>query len=169
MPLDLEGVYENGKVLLSWKDMAGDEDGYLVQFSNDNGESFKKAEMLSQNTTTYASDGNGQMGTVIYRVAAKRGETVSPWSNTVSLELITGHCDNPIPGLDVFPNPAFDEVQLYADAGVRSVYVVDLLGRPVARHGSVSTINLQGLPPSVYFLRIKDEEDRICLYKLIKE
>jgi hypothetical protein len=168
-PIDLEGVYENGEVLLTWKDLAGDEEEYLVQFSNDNGNSFQKAETVSRNSTSYTSDGNGQMGTVVYRVAAKKGKALSPWSNTVELELLTGYCDDPIPGLDVFPNPATSEVQLYAEAGLRSVYVVDVLGRPIARHGAVSTIDIRDWPPSVYFLRIRDEEDRICLYKLVKE
>jgi len=168
-PMRLEGNYEDGEVLLYWQDMAGDEEGYLIEFSNDNGQSFQKAGTVSENEVSYSSDGNGQMGTTIYRVAAKKGKALSPWSNTVELELVAGYCDNPIPGLDVFPNPTSAEVRVSAEKDVRSIYVLDLLGRPIARYGSVSTINTTEWPPSVYFLRIKDEEDRICLYKLMKE
>ncbi len=168
-PARLSGQYSNNKVTLSWLDIAADEGGYLVVYSADGGHTFKKAAKLPANTTTYTHDNQSAlMGTLIYRVAAIGGACKSPWSNTVTLETATGYCDIPVPGLEVFPNPATTNVQVRAEASLQSVMVVDMLGRVLEKYRHTNEVSTTAWQPGIYFLRIRDEEERVCFYKIRK-
>lgn len=167
-PIDLEGSIEDGNILLNWVDIAGDEDGYVVQFSTDGGNSFQKVAELPENTSSYTHEDQENSGALIYEVVAMKGATLSPRSNPVELELTTSSSEQLIPGVDVFPNPATTEVQLYVEAGLASVYVIDMLGRPISRHTNVSKLDVSDWLPNIYFLRIRDRENRIGVYKLVK-
>lgn len=56
--------------------------------------------------------------------------------------------------VSVFPNPAADLVSVRTEAGqqVKSVQILDVLGRPVAHWEQRNTINISGLVQGVYFL-----------------
>ncbi|MFK7807800.1 MAG: T9SS type A sorting domain-containing protein [Saprospiraceae bacterium] len=167
-PTHLTAVLQNGSVLLEWRDIAGDEEGYLIEFSTNNGTSFQKAAELSPNTTSYEHDGDGSSGTLIYRVATQRGEIISPWSHPAEIAFNADTNEQLIPGLAIHPNPASLEVFLNSEIALASVDVIDVLGRSIEKHKNISKIDVSQWPPNIYFLRIRDEEERIGLYKLVK-
>jgi Secretion system C-terminal sorting domain len=168
-PIDLEATYNNENVLLSWKDMAGDETGYVVFLSKDGGNTFQKLVELPKNTTAYTHDIGDLEDGLLYKVASVRNTVLSPWSNSVALGTVSGNDNNVLSAFEVYPNPASTEVQLYAEAGLISVVVVDMLGRPMSGYNNVSTIDVSAWPPSVYLLRLQDEQEQVYYYKLVKE
>jgi hypothetical protein len=169
-PIHLEVDSENENVLLTWKDIAGDETGYVVFLSKDGGNSFQKLSELPENTTAYTHDiSDLNNDGLLYKVASIKNAAQSPWSNSVVVGTFSGNSNDELSRFEVYPNPASTEVQLYAEAGLMSVFVIDMLGRPVANYNNVSTINVSDWPPSVYLLRMKDEQEQLYYYKLVKE
>jgi hypothetical protein len=55
----------------------------------------------------------------------------------------------------VFPNPVEDIIHIQSDEQIRSVSIINVMGKAVLKSTETSTINLEGLEPGVYLLNIK--------------
>ncbi|MFN0014271.1 MAG: T9SS type A sorting domain-containing protein [Saprospiraceae bacterium] len=75
--------------------------------------------------------------------------------------------------LRLFPNPAFDRVQVRADEGwdePMHIRVFDSLGRLLRDYGAdaASTLDLTGLPNGLLFVKI-ESAGRIATFRLMKK
>lgn len=83
--------------------------------------------------------------------------------------------NNPLDGVQVFPNPMQDEtfVQLPAEIGTVTFRLFDAIGQEVKRMEGVSSSNFsfrrEQLPPGMYIYRIEDQLGRFALGKLLIE
>ena len=177
-PIELEGFFENDKVMLSWTDIAADEEGYRIEYSCDGGQNYNIAGTVAKNETTYTHDDEAALaGGLFYRVAAIKGACKSPWASEIIVETSTGDCVVPVSepeseavsGLRIYPNPATTYVALSADFDLKSVVVLDVLGRPIEKYSNPTSLDVTTWPSAVYFLRIRDEEAHVSLYKLVKK
>lgn len=59
------------------------------------------------------------------------------------------------PGVEIYPNPVADMLNIKTDAQVQNVQLLDLYGRPVKDLGSAKQINVSAVPAGMYILKIK--------------
>jgi hypothetical protein len=72
--------------------------------------------------------------------------------------------DHQNPGITVFPNPASDVISIHANANIKSVRMMDMLGQVVysgAGHGHQHQVELGGLRNGVYFIQVFTEAGSI--------
>jgi hypothetical protein len=75
---------------------------------------------------------------------------------------VSGVEENNLLGLNLFPNPANNEITLNSDVmGAGTLTVVDMTGRIVLQHktvvSSTQKINIQDLPSGIYSLSVTIE------------
>ncbi len=71
--------------------------------------------------------------------------------------------------ITIYPNPIVDFLNISSSSKVISVDVVDVIGRKVKSITNTTRINLQNLPKGVYFLKIKLENGKTEIQKIIKK
>ncbi len=64
----------------SWKDNSNNEDGFLVQYSTDDGKTWNKSQTMSANVTSRVAKGVKSNLTYLFRVCAIRGNEYSDWA-----------------------------------------------------------------------------------------
>ncbi len=64
----------------SWKDNSNDEDGFLVQYSTDDGKTWNKSQTMSANVTSRVATAVKSNLTYLFRVCAVRGNEYSDWT-----------------------------------------------------------------------------------------
>ena len=76
----------------------------------------------------------------------------------VTIEQSDDVAENSKMQVKVYPNPAEDVVNVTAE-GLRNVELIDMMGRIISRNESseTATIDLSGLAPGIYFLRLTTE------------
>lgn len=102
----------------------------------------------ADNNTLYIADIGAA---VIRKVSNLKGTTPTTNVNEPYKEL---HAE-------LFPNPATDEVRLYANGTIQHVAITNLLGQQMAEQRSNSKqvkIDVSSLPPGLYLLRINNKE-----------
>jgi hypothetical protein len=68
----------------------------------------------------------------------------------------------------VFPNAAFDFIKVDANDKIIKLSVCDVTGKILMQEFSTNTIDISGLPPGMYYLRITDGRDRTLIRKFLK-
>jgi hypothetical protein len=71
------------------------------------------------------------------------------------------------------PNPVSNQMQLICNTGISSVEVLNLIGQPVLKIQSQNerlvTLNVDGLPSSIYLVTVKDQEGKVSTKKFVKK
>ncbi|MBO4655030.1 MAG: T9SS type A sorting domain-containing protein [Bacteroidales bacterium] len=73
----------------------------------------------------------------------------------------------------VYPNPSSDQVNIQCSSVIKNIEVIDMTGRCV-RHAfnvdqNLYSLNISGLSPAIYFIKVTDENDRPIISKIIKK
>ena len=83
---------------------------------------------------------------------------------------INGHHVN---SLLVYPNPSSDYINIQSNTVIKDIEVIDLAGRCVRHATNVDdntySLNISSLSSSIYFVRVKDENDHTLISKIIKK
>lgn len=71
-------------------------------------------------------------------------------------------------GVNIFPNPADDVIQIQSGILIKELYIVDLLGKTVRTANNIFTadIDISSLNPGIYFVKIK-VNDKLLTQKII--
>jgi PKD repeat protein len=164
-------------VVLRWNHTAFNELGFVVERARDNG-AFEKIAELAKNVTTY-TDSNIESGfEYSYRVRAfSKKDTESDNSNilVVSDFKITGIDKNPIVGLNIFPNPASNQLNLKirnSEKGKLDIRIYSITGQLIkAKQYSKFndefdvSLNLENFKNAIYIMKIT-LGDRISTKKI---
>ena len=90
--------------------------------------------------------------------------------DSVSLKTVTLNIDKK--GIQVYPNPAHDEVNITAANKITGITITNLLGqqmRTMQYSSSAVHVDMRGLPQGVYFMKVTDETGIQTTTRLIKE
>ncbi len=83
---------------------------------------------------------------------------------------INGHHVN---SLLVYPNPSSDYINIQSNTVIKDIEVIDLAGRCIRHATNVDdntySLNISSLSSSIYFVRVKDENDHTLISKIIKK
>jgi sugar lactone lactonase YvrE len=74
--------------------------------------------------------------------------------------------------ISIYPNPAHDELSISSSNKISEVTISNLIGQAVYNQVydiEKAEVNVAGLPPGVYVVRVRDEEGREMIRKFIKE
>ncbi len=103
-------------------------------------------------------------------VAATRSEPEDEWVyRTTEPVVVAGEPDAPpepiTEQLVVYPNPATDKISVEGVALGEEVVMYDVLGRAVLRTRTPADIDVSGLPPGVYVLRVGGESRLVSVQR----
>ncbi|MFL0081185.1 InlB B-repeat-containing protein [Tenacibaculum maritimum] len=70
--------------------------------------------------------------------------------------------------LNIFPNPATNNIQIHTNTPLSSIKVINLLGKEVLKTNSLN-IDISTLPKGMYFLKIKGKNSTTATKKIIKQ
>lgn len=88
-PVGLQASSQNGKeVVLKWKDITGDELGFVIQRTNTDS-TFLTIGTVDADVTSFTDTPTGPDGTVVYRVFAINSERTSVPSKPATIDLVT--------------------------------------------------------------------------------
>lgn len=146
---------------ISWTDKNTDVSGFVVERSVD-GISFSKVGDVAPANSTFVDTDIVKGKQYQYRIAAYNADITSCYSNIVELSTLTGTKELNKKALQIYPNPTKGVVVL---AGISKheqseVAVFDTQGRRVNTYfvGENSTIDLAGLMPGIYYLKINNSK-----------
>lgn len=75
-------------------------------------------------------------------------------------------------GLAVYPNPAFDKLQITADEAIKSLSVINVLGSHIRQYKNIQvndyTISLEGIDPGIYFLEVEGIDEQKLIRRFVK-
>ena len=73
----------------------------------------------------------------------------------------------------VYPNPSSDRINIQCSANMKEIEVFDMTGRCVRHATNLNdnnySLNISSLSSSIYFVRVKDENDQTLISKIIKK
>jgi hypothetical protein len=136
--------------------------GYDVYRRSPDTNVFVKINPLPLNDTVYTDSGLAA-GPYRYYVLALLGEcTQGTPSDTVLVDVITSAGKRSDGGIRVFPNPFTDRLRLVTEIPFDKGYIYNGLGVVVLRPGASQIrsgeLDLSGLDPGAYFLRLESRE-----------
>lgn len=161
IPLNLSCAAAEQGVALTW-DEAYLAEEYVL---------YRDGELLAEHLTehSYVDESASLDQTYCYSVA---GKTSTMTETTTSMVCFGG--SNSLPAVEeevvsVYPNPACDQVRVFAK-GLREVVVINLLGQVVLAQKAgddMQIIDIQQLPEGTYFLNLKSDKGNTVV-KLVK-
>jgi len=144
----------------------------LENKSNSNFKSTSSLELLGYNVFRDGSmindglveemqyvDADAPIGTVEYYVTAVYTGGESDPSNMVTI-VVTNIIDNAENTIKIYPNPAYDVINIEAANDVKMIRIMNMVGQTVysnAVQNPNSTINVNELESGVYFLQVETE------------
>ncbi len=158
--LKLNYSEELDKVNISWTDNAGDETGFIVEKSLNNGDNYQNVQELSANATSFIDESPGQAYQIIYRIKAyTETDTSQALAGTVIVDNattvnITGEdVQNTI---SIYPNPANDFIHIPSTSKeLENITIFDLSGKQHLTHNNpTSKIDISSLKAGWYIVQI---------------
>lgn len=75
--------------------------------------------------------------------------------------------------LNVYPNPAHDQLNIQCDNNMQSIEIIDIMGRSVKSvaniDGSTYSLNISNLSNAIYFVKVVDDNNQVLVHKIIKK
>ncbi|MDI1234310.1 MAG: M4 family metallopeptidase [bacterium] len=110
---------------------------------------------------TSAVNNNNFTNTLVYTVVAQDGSTKN-YNVTVQKTVVGIQTDKKNLGINLFPNPAIDEVLLKASKPMQTIFVYDIQGRLIkeinANNNTSFAIDIQSLQSGMYIMTVKTAE-----------
>jgi len=133
---------------------------------------YRDGAVIGNTTETSYSDASyGGEGQYTYYVTAVYDQGESDASNSVTVEVVTGMDENEISGLNVYPNPAKDHLNITADVIINNVMVYNFAGQVIVNENVKAqnyVLNASQLNPGVYMVRIDTEKGTTTKRIIIK-
>ena len=171
-PTRLSATFQSdGKIDLSWLDIASDEMGYRLEFKTPEMDDFELLTTLDANVTQYSDTPLDTSAALIqYRVSAiGQSGCFSAYSNPVSIDIATSIQDPTNLFFQLFPNPFVDSIFLKTNERIESVAVFSASGQEIAVDWlSDFSINTQTWPAGIYYVEVINEKGFSGIQKLIK-
>jgi hypothetical protein len=124
-------------------------------------DNFTTADQIQIDTTTALNNGD-----TIYIIGGDSFELFD--GNFVPLSLPTVQIES----LKVYPNPTIGILSIESTIGLKSINLLDNLGRSILQHHFVMagnfTLDLESLQPGPYLLQVKETNHQIQTHKIIK-
>ncbi len=99
--------------------------------------------------------------------------TGGPWPYSCNLMVGISEISADAIGLDIFPNPSSDEINLRVSCqDLLRLEIRNELGQIVSKESNLeigSRINISGLSPGIYFVRLSDSKGNSVIKKIVKE
>ena len=149
---------DNATRTLYWLDIAASESAYIIERSEDYGETYKEIGQVGSNVTSY-QDGNAQFNkTYFYRVRAENENGKSAYSNPVELALVTSLEINVEEELVCYPVPASDKLYIQFPNPIIEISVFDSMGKNICNCSedtlSQNFISIKNFRSGLYFIKI---------------
>lgn len=100
------------------------------------------------------------------RVKDNTGQWGPVFKNVVSVQTSLGIDENEVPGLTIFPNPATTVIHFSTDFA--KVAIMDLNGRLVGTAVANNEVNVEGLAPGTYILKVTTQDGLTFNKKMVK-
>lgn len=98
------------------------------------------------------------------------GESTAKLSNPLLIQDVAKETEAVAQGIGLYPNPFTDNVCLNNASAIRSIQVIDMMGKTVKRIEKLSSqVGTQDLTPGLYFWIIETQEGKVRTFKMIKE
>jgi len=160
-------------ILLTWIDIAMDENKYVLERSSDDGKTYEVVAELGENIESY-KDTDIQFTTYHYRLKAVNEIGSSSWSNLLFVDLSATTGANSLKSpyeINIFPNQCADILMVNATEPFEKAVIYNAIGK-VVKHIKVGlkselSINIKELSDGVYFMNVYPGKQRIIVKKTI--
>ena len=76
-------------------------------------------------------------------------------------------------GLSIFPNPAREQLTIKSTSAIMDVSITNLAGQEVLHFTKINNkqfpVSLKGIKSGIYFISMRDENNKVSTLKLLKE
>ena len=79
------------------------------------------------------------------------------WSFTATADDTVGLPDDVLTGIQIYPNPVGNEMQIQSELPITRIDVIDMQGRVVLHQQGGNTVNMQPVAPGIYTVQIHTE------------
>jgi len=142
----------------------------LSYWVNDGNESFTREEinpnyLTSTHLISNDFDGDGDIDVL----SSNTKFPFTLWKNTSDVPLSINQYENSRFNVNIFPNPTTDYINIQSNQGIHIVEAYSLQGQLIASHKNQNSIDVKDLSNGIYFLKIRDDLNRVQTIKFIKE
>ena len=153
---DVEGFGYKYEVTMAWDAVEG-ADGYDVFVNTATAQDF---HMGYTNGTAYVA-GTDNEGTLEFYVVAFNDETESAPSETYTIVIEYDAIEELSSSLNIYPNPAKDNLFIETEMNVEEVVVFDVDGRQQSTVNGQQSVDVSNLSNGVYFVKVKTENGEV--------
>ena len=152
---------------LGWQDMSDNEDGFIIQRSENDSLNFVTIDTAAEGMQVYVDPARPHDGNFFYRVAAYNTAGVSAFTSAVGIVITDLEVPFSAMELSVYPNPGERQVTLSLGEAVNvaaaQVRLHSLQGRTVWQGQWTSpstplTVEAQQIPSGVYLIQVQTNE-----------
>lgn len=118
--------------------------------------------IIGATAQTYTATENGDYYATVKDNNACEGQSNTIHIGSVGIASITGKNS-----INIYPNPASNEVNIQTDLDVSEVYVLDLQGKELQKTSS-KDVNLSKLSSGIYLIKVKLKNNEVWTSKVIK-
>ncbi len=161
-------LYENGRIIDIYGDMAVDGTGEVWDYANSWG---KRKDGNGPNDRTFDPNNWTYGGTNTFVGAATNNVATSPYPLPKEPNSIVG-LDESIHNVSVYPNPSSTTITVSNFKNLQSIVLVNLLGKTLESKTNISdkvTFDLSELNSGLYFVRVTADSGETTVIKVIKE
>lgn len=150
----------NGKVQLTWQDLAYQETQYIVERATGSNPNFMNYAELPKNTTDFEDDNVTQGETYYYQIRASNPFGRSEPSNRLGalIAIVSALPPSFLNIPKVYPNPSHGEFYLENVSDILNIY--DMQGKSipfqVKQEATRNSVEIQGIRVGTYFLSLKN-------------
>ena len=153
---DVEGFGYKYEVTMAWDAVEG-ADGYDVFVNTATAQDF---HMGYTNGTAYVA-GTDKEGTLEFYVVAFNDETESAPSETCTIVIEYDAIEELSSSLNIYPNPANDNLFIETEMNVEEVVVFDVDGRQQSTVNGQQSVDVSNLSNGVYFVKVRTENGEV--------
>ena len=153
---DVEGFGYKYEITMAWDAVEG-ADGYDVFVNTETAQDF---HMGYTNGTAYVA-GSDKEATLEFYVVAFNDETESEPSETCTIVIEYDAIEELSSSLNIYPNPAKDNLFIETEMNVEEVVVYDVNGRQQSTVNGQQSVDVKNLSNGVYFVKVKTENGEV--------
>jgi hypothetical protein len=160
----------SNKPQLTWQDVSDTEQGYEIQRSIGDENSFETFASVGVNTSSYVDESDLEQGLIYtYRVRTVSGDLVSVFSNQAKVTIPSSVKNNVISAVRLYPNPVIDELQIKCEEDISSIKVYNSVGILIEHFVQPKhKIDMRDYPKGVYYFYVSISQDKEGVFKVIK-